>query len=131
MKNARRNQREDWDLGPLAPKRDVGQNAETYGAMDGRRARLEEVEKEQRIRFWTIVPQDRVVIIQGRDKGKIGVVRSINGKTNGVVVEGLNMVRATIQLYQAFVSSIPRVALSLEADAHVIIRWMSRFRLGC
>ncbi|KAI9801297.1 MAG: hypothetical protein M1833_002867 [Piccolia ochrophora] len=92
VRDERRRRREDWDLGPLAPKRDVGDQTGTYGAMDGRRLKLKEIPREKRIRFWSIVPGDRVVIIDGKDKGKIGEVKTIDAKTNGLTVGGMNIV---------------------------------------
>ena len=92
IRNARKARREDWDLGPLAPKRDVGEGRETYGTMDQRRIRGLPKPREERTRFWNIVPGDRVVLLEGRDKGKIGEVKRLDGKTEEVVVEGLNMV---------------------------------------
>ncbi|KAI9806191.1 MAG: hypothetical protein M1825_006306 [Sarcosagium campestre] len=112
----RRNRREDWELGPLAPRRDVGTERELIGAMDGRRARLREVPREERIRFWPIVPDDRVVLLDGRDKGKIGVVKTTNSKTNGLTVSGLNMVE--IKLPEWLLNREPgsRPTRSIEAE---------------
>jgi len=36
---AREARRENWELGPLAPRRDVGENARTYGTADGSQLR--------------------------------------------------------------------------------------------
>jgi large subunit ribosomal protein L24 len=92
IKEARLRRREDWELGPLAPVRNVGDARETYGSMEMKRVRPIDLAEEERIKFWNIVQDDRVVILEGRDKGKIGVVKSIEKKSNMVTVAGLNMV---------------------------------------
>ncbi|KAI9767520.1 MAG: hypothetical protein M1839_004480 [Geoglossum umbratile] len=91
IKQARLARREDWELGPLAPTRNVGDAKETYGAMEMERVRPVELSEEKRVKFWNIVENDRVVVLEGRDKGKIGVVKSLEKKSNMVVVAGLNM----------------------------------------
>lgn len=40
---------------------------------------------------------DTVQILAGKDKGKQGKIKSINFKTNRVVVEGVNMVKKAIR----------------------------------
>jgi large subunit ribosomal protein L24 len=97
---AKRAHKESWELGPLAPRRDVGKNKETYGALDSqniqgprlRRAEAEEILEVWGGRFLNIREGDRVVILEGRDKGKIGPVISIDKKRAEVTVEGMNMV---------------------------------------
>ncbi|KAH0536084.1 hypothetical protein FGG08_007011 [Glutinoglossum americanum] len=96
IKQARITRREDWELGPLAPLRNVGSAKETYGAMEVKRIRPTEVLQDERIKFWNIVEDDRVVVLEGRDKGKIGAVKSLEKKSNTVTVEGLNMVDVQI-----------------------------------
>jgi large subunit ribosomal protein L24 len=97
-KVARLVRREDYELGPLAPKRDVGDKKDTYGTISPRRMRGEEIPYEERKKqmgggvYPLIVPGDRVVILEGMDKGRIGPVQSIDVKRQEIVVEGLNMV---------------------------------------
>jgi large subunit ribosomal protein L24 len=100
IKAARLARREDWELGPLAPKRDVGLKKDTYGTISTMRLRGKELTLEERLklnpdggRYPTIVAGDRVVLLQGRDKGKIGKVASLDAARQEVTVEGLNMVR--------------------------------------
>lgn len=92
IRNARIARREDRELGPLAPRRDVGDLKETYGAMDVRRSRSVEKREEDRTDAQLIVVGDRVVVIQGRDKGRIGQVTSVDRKRHEAVVKGVNMV---------------------------------------
>lgn len=92
IKAERKARREDWILGPLAPKRDVGEDADAYGALDARRTRS--IDKAQ-WKDWAIAKGDRVVIVKEghRDRGKIGRVLDVQEKAEHVLVEKLNMVR--------------------------------------
>jgi large subunit ribosomal protein L24 len=100
IKNARLARKEDYELGPLAPRRDVGAAKETYGTILGQRirgqpvqrARLEEVLKPVGGKYLNIVAGDRVVLLEGRDKGKIGKITETSAKTGECTVEGMNMV---------------------------------------
>ncbi|KAL2355534.1 hypothetical protein BJ546DRAFT_875252 [Cryomyces antarcticus] len=96
VKEARKNRREDWELGPLAPRRDVGENKQYYGTVDHKTLRGAEIPKKKRMELWTIVEGDRVVLLTGRDKGKIGEVDNVNKETEEVTVTGLNRVEIAI-----------------------------------
>lgn len=106
LKQARLNRREDYELGPLAPKRDVGDAVETWGTINQQRARGQELEPrklKEALRFWggkhlNLTVKDRVVLLEGHDKGKIGVVKSIDKVRAEVTVEGLNKVRSCPKL---------------------------------
>jgi large subunit ribosomal protein L24 len=93
IRDARTRRIEQRDLGALAPRWDVGEKKDSYGTLDSRRIRGKEIPREQRIQFHNIVEGDRVVIIEGRDKGRIGMVKTLNRETEEVTVKGLNMVR--------------------------------------
>lgn len=103
LRNARKARKEDWELGPLAPKRDVGDAKRTYGALsahlqDGSKLRDREVSQMLNRLGWVmfnIVEGDRVVLLQGRDKGKIGKVIEVDKESAQVKVDGLNMVRVS------------------------------------
>jgi large subunit ribosomal protein L24 len=99
IKIARKVRREDWDLGPLAPRRDVGDVKDTYGTIHTSRLRGEELDMKKRLevnpsggRYPTIVKGDRVVLLEGHDKGRIGKISEIDFKRQECTVEGLNMV---------------------------------------
>ena len=92
IKAAQLARREDRELGPLAPKRDVGTMKDTYGTMDPRRLRGLKKSKEERGEAQLIVPGDRVVLVEGRDKGRIGEVKSVDKERHECIVAGLNMV---------------------------------------
>ncbi|KAL8694548.1 MAG: hypothetical protein Q9218_000804 [Villophora microphyllina] len=91
--SARRALREDWALGPLAPRRDVGDKAETYGTVPLRMTQT--VEKMNgRWKKWGIREGDRVCVVgeKEREKGKIGVVREVIERAESCRVIGVNMV---------------------------------------
>ena len=111
-KLARKAIREDWELGPLRPNRAVGEEAETYGILQDEVLnpyRLpqhwvgagQELQKQMKRKLpenvlhdqWPVVKDDRVVIIRGKDKNKIGTVAALNKQNNSVLIEGLNKVR--------------------------------------
>lgn len=107
--------REDWKLGPLRPNRAVGQEAQTYGAMSqegmrrppvpvrvqkNRNEVLEKQGKELKYpivvddkKYFHIVAGDRVVVIKGREQGKIGTVYDILPESHEVIVKDINKVR--------------------------------------
>ncbi|KAF4625827.1 hypothetical protein G7Y89_g12337 [Cudoniella acicularis] len=107
LKAARIYRREDYELGPLAPKRDVGEWAEKYGTINSQRARgnlihtrnLDEELKSVGGKFLNIVKGDRVVLLEGRDKGKIGIIRNIDRQRAECTVEGLNRVDVSVPQY--------------------------------
>lgn len=100
IRKERRDRREDWELGPLAPRRDVGDMKNHYGALPGTRLDGYEImtkaEREKRLAPWgwrvALREGDRVVVINGRDKGSIGKVKEVDEKKLEAQVEGLNMV---------------------------------------
>lgn len=103
IKNARAARKEDYELGPLAPKRDVGQNKDTYGTLSAIRMQGKELNMAERLeinplggRYANIVVNDRVVILEGRDKGKIGKITNVERRRQECTVEGLNMVRQDV-----------------------------------
>lgn len=107
------NVREDWHLGPLRPNRAPTTAPEKYGIMTSERMQKPEypvrsmknrnafrvskglapeypliVDGE---RYFPIVKGDRVAIMSGIDKGKIGFVEEVLVRSHDVIVKGLNM----------------------------------------
>ncbi|KAI4151922.1 MAG: hypothetical protein L6R39_001936 [Caloplaca ligustica] len=85
--SAKQAMKEDWHLGPLAPRRDVGDKAETYGTVHFRL--IQAVEKPLGMRKkWGIREGDRVCVVgeKERDKGKIGVVIDVSEKAEACKV---------------------------------------------
>ncbi|KKA21506.1 KOW motif domain protein [Rasamsonia emersonii CBS 393.64] len=84
--------REDWLRGPLAPKRDSGAIASYYGALTPQALQPPKVPAHLRRKYINIAPGDRVCIMKGKDKGKIGDVIKVDPETETVTVKDLNMV---------------------------------------
>lgn len=100
LKDAREAQREAWELGPLAPKRDLGFNG--YGVVSetlrqdwtnfGTAGPLPEVVAKRCA--WAGSPKqlnlaegDRVVVLEGPDRGKIDTIKSIKADQGTVTLE--------------------------------------------
>ncbi|KAF4464559.1 KOW motif containing [Fusarium albosuccineum] len=98
--DARRARQEDWEMGPLAPKRDLGFNG--YGQFsEGARQdwsnyglytpRPEVIQQRCAwaggVKQFSLAVSDRVVIMDGPDKGKIDRIRSINLQSGHVTLE--------------------------------------------
>ena len=97
---ARTARREDWLMGPLAPRRDVGNAKDTYGTVDVRQLRALKKAMDER-KDWCIREGDRVVVIapKHRDRGKIGKVTSVRAEADECTVEGLNLVSRGVFLH--------------------------------
>ncbi|TGO67765.1 hypothetical protein BOTNAR_0036g00420 [Botryotinia narcissicola] len=101
MKENKVVRREDWELNELAPKRDVGSQAETYGAIQAHFTEVPVARRKEILEIldlWggkkhlNITAGDRVVVISGRDKGKIGKVEKVDKQRAEVTCDGLNMI---------------------------------------
>jgi large subunit ribosomal protein L24 len=92
LRAERQARREDWDMGKLAPKRDVGLVADSYGAIDMRYAQGVDLPEHKRPKVTDVREGDRVVILEGVDQGKIGTVKEVRKSKGDVVVDGLNLV---------------------------------------
>ncbi|KAI8960512.1 hypothetical protein F5Y11DRAFT_349443 [Daldinia sp. FL1419] len=99
--------RDEWELGPLAPRRDVAEWAGAKGAIhEARYAAYGKVSLAMRNRRcqWAggayhlnITTGDRVVLIDGPDKGRIGKIKSIDYEKAEVIVSDLNKANIRIQ----------------------------------
>lgn len=100
LEEARRARREDWELGPLSPKRDLGFNKygllkqtlrQDWAANGMPRPRPEIVERRCAwaggSKMLNLAPQDRVVILDGPDRGKIDRIKSVNAEAGYVTLE--------------------------------------------
>jgi large subunit ribosomal protein L24 len=114
---ALKNAKEDWKLGNLRPNRAIGDEVDKYGALTGEQIQKPEIpvhtqrnRNEARLKrglepiyplvvddmkYFHVVTGDRVVVVNGREKGKMGVVRDVIERTHEVIVAGVNMVCTT------------------------------------
>lgn len=99
LKDARRRRREDWELGPLAPRRDTplkDANGAYWGtsslsvAMDSFHVRQRNLACQWAggAKYLCLKVGDRVAIMQGSDKGKIATIRTIRIDEATVSLEG-------------------------------------------
>ncbi|KKY28623.1 putative kow motif domain protein [Phaeomoniella chlamydospora] len=100
IRNERRARREDWILGPLAPKRDVGENRGAYGTRPMHHGQMPEVIKSQRVKYINFAVGDRVCVLRGRDTGKIGKVEKVEEESQTLRVQGVNRVDLRLLDYQ-------------------------------
>ena len=78
INQAKKNFREDWKFGPLAPRRDVGDFKDAYGTVDSQTIQHPTVPYSKRARWPHIYKGDRVVILEGPDRA--GSARSRTSK---------------------------------------------------
>lgn len=102
--------REDWELGSIKPKRDVGDSKATYGTLDYRLVQGTDLRDRELMKkfepfggkYLNIRKGDSVVILQGHDKGKIGILSSIDRRKATVTVKDLNKVRQYVRFITQF-----------------------------
>ena len=100
LKDAKRARQEDWEMGPLAPKRDLGFN--NYGAFkesmrqdwsnSGLHRPAPKVVEARcawagGVKQLNLAPKDRVVILDGPDKGRIDRIQSVDAESGTVTLE--------------------------------------------
>jgi large subunit ribosomal protein L24 len=95
--------RNDWAMGSLAPRRDIGVWDGAHGAIGEARfsspGHFSLVMRNARCQWaggayhLCLAAGDRVVLLDGPDKGRIGPVHSVNDDTAEVTISGLNKVR--------------------------------------
>lgn len=105
IKAERKARREDWLLGPLAPNREVGVVKGSFGALEADRQNLPDVRVSKRVKYCNFVSGDRVCVVDGREKGKIGEVVDVDRATETVTVQGLNVV-SYISFYRHMLHSL-------------------------
>ena len=94
IKDERRARREDWIQGPLAPNRNVGLKRGTYGTVHQALTRGPELPKRERYEGDEVLfaVGDRVCVVRGSSKGRIGRIKEISLDRAEVLVEGVNAV---------------------------------------
>jgi large subunit ribosomal protein L24 len=98
IKAERKNRREDWMLGPLAPNRLAGNDAGGYGMLGFESIRQPLVPKQERVKWFNFAVDDRIVVVNGREKGKIGKITTIDKERQTVEVAGINMVSISLSV---------------------------------
>ena len=91
IKTAREARKEDWARGALAPRRDVGDLATTYGSVGMFNMSVAERQEKNKPKWRSIIEGDRVVVLKGREKGKIAVVTNYDNDRGVVKLDGINM----------------------------------------
>jgi large subunit ribosomal protein L24 len=127
---ARKARREDWELGPLAPRRDVGDQALKYGTAHGSQLqsyihpsklhldwkmrhlppgkRMEKLGwKSVGARKWEklgnlFYENDKVAVVRGSQAGKMAVVKEAFEEEEMLILKGVNLVRSTFPCLSAF-----------------------------
>lgn len=91
IKDARLARKEDWQRGALAPRRDVGELADKYGSVSIFNMNLTERQEKHKPKWYHIAEGDRVVVIEGRDKGKIGQISGLSEESGSVKIRDTNI----------------------------------------
>lgn len=90
--------REDWQLGSIAPKRDVGEWRENFAVTPNEFRHLPPLTslelKALQARPHYFEQDDYVFALTGKDEGKIGRVREVDHDEMSLTVENLNKVSA-------------------------------------
>jgi large subunit ribosomal protein L24 len=92
IKAERTNRREDWMLGPLAPNRSAGKDGNGYGMLAMQALRRPKVVTAERERYFNFAVKDRVVVIKGRERGKIGEVNDVDEERQTLQLQDINVV---------------------------------------
>ncbi|EEH18537.2 hypothetical protein PABG_07597 [Paracoccidioides brasiliensis Pb03] len=92
VNNERKSRREDWLKGPLAPKRDYASLQGLHGTLPPPFTNPPSLPRANRAKFVNFAPGDRVVVINGRERGRIGTVSAINAKSQTMTINGINKV---------------------------------------
>ncbi|ETS77454.1 hypothetical protein PFICI_11328 [Pestalotiopsis fici W106-1] len=92
--------KDDWNLGANAPNVNIGERSGVHGAISEARYQtsmnLKDYQKEARCAWLggaknlNLVEGDRVVLLEGPDKGQIGKITNLQKEKMEVIVEGLN-----------------------------------------
>lgn len=91
IKDAREARKEDYARGALAPRRDVGEMADKYGSVSMFHMNFAVRQEKNKIKWNSVVEGDRVVVIRGREKGKIGRISVLDEDRGAVKIKDVNM----------------------------------------
>ncbi|KAF2720737.1 hypothetical protein K431DRAFT_285418 [Polychaeton citri CBS 116435] len=108
IKDARKSQKEGWELGELAPRRDTGVNGNLYGTKQSFDIVPPPLEEKNRPEWYHLRESDRVVVIRGREKGKIGRITNVQEESGSVMIERVNEIEVAIPKYMSMASGHDR-----------------------
>lgn len=108
IKVERAHRREDWMLGPLAPNRAAGKDGADYGLLNPKFITAPVVPPAEREEYFNFAVNDRVVVVKGREKGKIARIRAIEETRQTVELIGVNEVSSPSAIPKPFPQEISR-----------------------
>lgn len=92
----RKNRKTDWETGVLAPRRDIGEVAKTYGALQMYNYKPADLDRDRPKKWQHVREGDRVVIVRGVDKGKIGVIDDVDKDKGTVLLKNVSVVEVSL-----------------------------------
>ncbi|KAI0426309.1 hypothetical protein F5Y09DRAFT_319275 [Xylaria sp. FL1042] len=114
--------RDDWAMGPLSPRIDVGDQHNLLGTIgESRYSTNRELSLAMRNArcqwaggafYLCLAAGDRVVLLDGPDKGRIGEISEIRHDTAEVVVKGLN--KSNLRINEIFLADGQPPAVNFE-----------------
>jgi len=100
IKTARLARQQDWEAGALlAPRRDVGDQATTYGAIHMYNVSVPALPARKQPKWVPFSEGDRLLVTKGRDKGRIGECIEVQKERGCVRIKGINTVDVIIPEY--------------------------------
>ena len=90
VRTERKNRREDWMLGPLAPQRDIGDERAVYGTQSHLALRHPTIPEKERDKYFNFAVGDRAVVTRGPFRGRIGEITAIREHERRVEMKGIN-----------------------------------------
>ncbi|TID13652.1 KOW motif domain-containing protein [Venturia nashicola] len=113
-KDAKLARKEDIQLGPLAPKRDIGKDKDGFGTVSNNLLHPPPLDPTFRAKEELAVGKnrfcvhDRVVVIRGKEVGKIGTVTEVNNDSMQLSIRGFNGVEYLQPDWMAKAQNDPR-----------------------
>jgi len=91
-RDERRYRRDEWQMGSrLIPRRDVGTSRQNYAHVSSEMWSFPDVPEHLR-QPMRISPGDKVVVMEGKERGKIGKVKDVDEERQTVSIEEMNKV---------------------------------------
>ncbi|KAI0542125.1 hypothetical protein GGR58DRAFT_337130 [Xylaria digitata] len=122
VEHAKQTIRDDWAMGAISPRTDVGEGHGAYGSVGEARfsspgtfslaMRNARCQWAGGAYYLNLAKGDRVVLLDGPDKGRIGLISDINHDTAEVTVKDLN--KTNIRLNPLIRGDINEAAANIE-----------------